>query len=626
MIYCQKHFVFGFYFIMENSKSSWTNDFKKKMKKTETNEYWLNEYTTKNEGMETKETDDLQKMKKIDQMEMENYKHVELLQNISILKDDFESVIEGGFINNKIETENFNNETENFNDETENFNGMEGDISGDKDGDDGSDYTGGNSGVTKKTKNDDDDDDDTGVNKIGNDILAKTGWSKEFDKKVKQIFGEDGFFSDSLGIVAEWIAYAVDILDGDRLNELYLLITNGFANGLSNNKANKYDKKIIYDLFCYLIVLIMSMCVFTSFYFLYFFREWKTDDYYQTVYDYYREKLKTDKYTSTILGVPIDTFITTITAFHFLFSYIPKHIFNIRDHMILPYVYLIIVSFVDSVNQGFLPFLRSCIVLDMKKISKTPMYTILLMITLFYVFLAFIPFIIRLLTSPASIFFNIFMMVLWVIMTIFISPLIAFFMLGCYFIYHVFLILFVDKVDPTKPVPVGNISYMLFNRMVNQTYEYIEKLDKPKCNPASDSCTGEQFDFFKKYFKFYLYDKIIDPAHLFFIRHFISANFVFFSFLVCIHSFYIKNNMLRTILMTMFSMIGILTMIAFRWFNPMEIIYTVKNGKIPENLALFPLLGFLIIMMVCLYNKFHSVDYYGYMILWMLFLYGITNL
>jgi len=561
---------------MENSKTFWKDGFKEKIKKTEIDEYWLKDLDSPNEsntqqkennkeentkeGMDTNNYTDLKELdriKQIQQMEMENYKHIELLQNISDLKDDVHSVIEEGYHKKKNE-----NNSETFYEDYVDI-GDTGDM-GDMDN---MDDMGDESGQENFTE---------GMKKCK---------SKKKTKKSK--FWNNYY----VNMIQKKAKYLVDLLDGggNRLNKLYIKTSNKIANVLSGNTATKSDKKFIYNYLCYFIVLLMSIFVFMDFYFLFaIYNEefWKEPEKYSEKKDNLNEHSEKMPLINSIFGVAISSFIFIITTFHWMISYVPLKYLSIRNHMIVPYMFLFIIHYVSGIHQGFFSFFKSFLQVDYKKISKNSLYIFVLILCIYFTGKIIVKFLIDhpnyVPTDMIRGLFFLFIVVIFFIIMMMTQPIVGYFLCGCYFLYYAFVpILFHDQGF------FGNIS-KVYHSLTEINYEYIAELEKGKCLPGVHPCKNHDGKLS------WIYDYMIEPAHVFVIRHFLTFTFSFYLWKLLFESFlYVRSFQLKMALAFISITLSILLMISGDWFTAIKITYD-DGQKFFSNyyhLGLLPLIA-----------------------------------
>jgi hypothetical protein len=574
---------------MDELKTSWNVGFKEKIRDKDKNEYWLKELPK--EGMEgDSQTDsqtenvkgvldlmEIERLKTIKQMEMENFKHVELLQNISDLRENMESVIEGGYHKKPVP----NAASAAIPQDSENGHKWYDDHF-DGDGDDGDD---GNDGDHFDIDGDGGDDGD-GYDTDGQENFVE-GMKKCKVKKPKigKIF-DTPFFRK----IGKLIKYLVSFLDmnSKQLTRLYVRIANGIADVLSGDTATKSDKKFIYVYLCYFVVIVMSIFVFMDFYYVFAFDEtWKETETYKDKKDVLNEKFKGNSFFDTVIGVALDSFIFMITTFHWLFSYVPVNYLGFRNSTVIPYLFLFVFSFVSKIHTGLITFLKSLFLVDIKKISKNTSFIFITLSCLFFAFKFigvflynhqnFIP------KDMITGLFFLFIVTIFLILIMMTQPILAYMICTFYFLYYAFIpILFHGDgfVDNMKKV---------YESLTTLNYEYKPELDKNNCLPGMHECNDPGvIGWIMSYF--------IEPSHLFICRHFLTFIFSFYLWKMMFDAFlYIKSFQLKIILIFICLTVSFLLMLGGDWFTAMEIRYVGGKGFYSSyfHLGLLPLFGVL---------------------------------
>ena len=498
---------------MDELKTSWNVGFKEKLREKDKNEYWLKELPK--EGMENNSQTEnvkgvldlmeIERLKTIKQMEMENFKHVELLQNISDLRENMESVIEGGYHKKSVPNGGDGvaaaaavpRDSENghkwYDDHFDNDDG----------GDDGDHFAG------DEGDHFDGDGQENFVEGMKKCKIKKPKIGKMFDTP---------FFRK----IGKLIKYLVSFLDmnSKQLTRLYVRIANGIADVLSGDTATKSDKKFIYVYLCYFVVIVMSIFVFMDFYYVFAFDEtWKETETYKDKKDVLNENFKGNSFFDTVIGVALDSFIFMITTFHWLFSYVPVNYLGFRNSTVIPYLFLFVFSFVSKIHSGFLTFLKSLFLVDIKKISKNTSFIFITLACLFFAFKFigvflynhqnFIP------KDMITGLFFLFIVTIFLIFIMMTQPIIAYMICTFYFLYYAFIpIIFHGDglVDNMKKV---------YESLTTLNYEYKTELDKNNCLPGMHECNDPGvIGWIMSYF--------IEPSHLFICRHFLTFIFSFY--------------------------------------------------------------------------------------------------
>jgi hypothetical protein len=300
-----------------------------------------------------------------------------------------------------------------------------------------------------------------------------------------------------------------------------------------------------------------------KFYFLFAFDEtWKVPEKYDAKKAYFNDNLKGNSAMDAIIGVAIDSFMFIMITFHWLLSYVPRNYLYMKNHMLLPYLFWFILIFVSGIHEGLFSFLKSLIMVDYKKISK---YTIYTFITIFCVYFTAKKIVLLLKDHPSLIpkdmitfLFFLFVVVVFFIIMMMTQPIVAYFLCGCYLLYYLFM-------------PVGFFSKIgkVYETLTELNYEYIDELEYGKCMPGIHPC--KNIGILQ-----WIYVYMIEPAHLFVIRHFLSFIFTFFLLKLMIDAnFYVKSVQLKTILMFLCFIISLLLMIAGGWFKSMIVSYNI---------------------------------------------------
>lgn len=595
---------------MEELKTFWNAGFKEKIREKDKNEYWLKEFgksgsPSTQEGMKSdsqtnSQTEnvkgvldlmEIERMKTIEKMEMENYKHVELLQNISDLKENMESVIEGGYHKKSVpgvgvgvgvggavphDSESGHKwHDDHFDDH---FDDIGGDVSGgDISGGDVNGH-GGHSG----DHFDDASGDDTGHDGQENFVEGMKKCKKK--KRTTATMFDTPFFRK----IAKFIKYLVSFLDmsSTQLTRLYQRIADGIADVLSGDTATKSDKKFIYVYLCYFVVIVMSIFVFMDFYYVFAFDEtWKKTETYTEKKDILNENFKGNSFFDTVIGVALDSFIFTITTFHWLFSYVPVNYLGFRTSTVIPYLFLLVFSFVREIHTGLVTFLKSLFLVDYKKITKNLSYIFITLTCLIFTFKIIGVF---LYNNPKYVpkdiitfLFFLFVVIIFLIIMMMTQPLIAYMICTFYFLYYAFIpvIFHGDGL-------VGNMK-KVYESLTTLNYEYTSELDKNNCLPGIHECSNPGiFGWIMSY--------MIEPSHLFICRHFLTFIFSFYLWKLMFDAFlYVKSFQLKIMLIFICLTISLLLMIGGDWFTAMEIGYLGGKGFYRSyfHLGLLPMFG-----------------------------------
>lgn len=575
---------------MEELKTSWNAGFKEKIREKDKNEYWLKELPK--EGMENNSQTEnvkgvldlmeIERLKTIKQMEMENFKHVELLQNISDLRENMESVIEGGYHKKSVpnggdgvataaSASDVPRDSENghkwYDDHFDNDDG----------GDDGDHFAGGDGDHFAG------DDGDHFAGDGQENFVEGMKKCKIKKPKIGKMF-DTPFFRK----IAKFIKYLVSFLDmsSTQLTRLYQRIADGIADVLSGDTATKSDKKFIYVYLCYFVVIVMSIFVFMDFYFVFAFDEtWKKTETYTEKKDILNENFKGNSFFDTVIGVALDSFIFTVTTFHWLFSYVPVNYLGFRTSTVIPYLFLLVFSFVREIHTGLLTFLKSLFLVDYKKITKNLSYIFITLTCLIFTFKIIGVF---LYNNPKYVpkdiitfLFFLFVVIIFLIIMMMTQPLIAYMICTFYFLYYAFIpvIFHGDGL-------VGNMK-KVYESLTTLNYEYTSELDKNNCLPGIHECSNPGiFGWIMSY--------MIEPSHLFICRHFLTFIFSFYLWKLMFDAFlYVKSFQLKIMLIFICLTISLLLMIGGDWFTAMEIGYLGGKGFYRSyfHLGLLPMFG-----------------------------------
>ena len=576
---------------MDEFKTSWNAGFKEKIREKDKNEYWLKDLgnsgsQSTQEGMKSdSQTDsqtnshtdsqaenekgvldlmEIERLKTIKQMEMENYKHVELLQNISDLKENMESVIEGGYHKKPVPVSP--TEVRNVSDPSK-----------DKNKDD----------VWYDDHFDLDEHDEGDHFDVDGQESFVEGMKKCKKKKRKTAVMFDTPFFRKLG---KFIKYLVSFLDmsSTQLTRLYERIADRIADVLSGDTATKSDKKFIYVYLCYFVVIVMSIFVFMDFYYVFAFDEtWKEIQTYKDKKGILNENFKGNSFFDTVIGVALDSFIFVITTFHWLFSYVPVNYLGFRTSTMIPYLFLFVFDFVSKIHTGLFTFLKSLFLVDIKKISKNMSYIFITITCLFFTFNIIGQFLYNHPTYvPKDIItflFFLFVVTIFLILMMMTQPVIAYTICTFYFLYYAFIpiIFHGDGL-------VGNMK-KVYEDLTNLNYEYTAELDKNKCLPGIHECSNPGvFGWIMSY--------LIEPSHLFICRHFLTFIFSFYLWKLMFDAFlYVKSFQLKIMLIFICVIVSFLLMLGGDWFTAMEIRYNGGEGFYSSyfHLGLLPLFGVL---------------------------------
>ena len=575
---------------MDELKTSWNAGFKEKIKEKDKNEYWLKELPK--EGMEGDSQSDsqtenvkgvldlmeIERLKTIKQMEMENFKHVELLQNISDLRENMESVIEGGYhkkpvpngVGGNVDASSAasGHDAENGHKWYDDHFEVDGDhfeVDGDGFGDhfDGYDTDG--------------DGQENFVEGMKKCKIKKPKIGKLFDTP----------FFRKIGKIIKYLVSFLD-MNSKQLTRLYVRIANGIADVLSGDTATKSDKKFIYVYLCYFVVIVMSIFVFMDFYFVFAFDEtWKETETYKDKKDVLNENFKGNSFFDTVIGVALDSFILMVTTFHWLFSYVPVNYLGFRTSTVIPYLFLLVFSFVGKIHDGLLTFLKSLFLVDIKKISKNTSFILITLACLFFAF-KFIG--VFLYNHPTYVpkdmvtcLFFLFIVTIFLILIMMTQPIIAYMICTFYFLYYAFIpILFHGD------GLVGNMK-KVYESLTTLNYEYTPELDKNNCLPGIHECNDPGVIG-------WIMSYLIEPSHLFICRHFLTFIFSFYLWKMMFDAFfYIKSFQLKIMLIMICLTVSFLLMLGGDWFTAMEIRYLGGKGFYTSyfHLGLLPLFGVL---------------------------------
>ena len=576
---------------MDELKTSWNAGFKEKIKEKDKNEYWLKELPK--EGMEGDSQSDsqtenvkgvldlmeIERLKTIKQMEMENFKHVELLQNISDLRENMESVIEGGYHKKPVP------------------NGVGVGVGGNVAAASGHDAENGHKWY-----------DDHFENEVDGDHFEVDGDGDHFDGYDTDGDGQENFvegmkrckvkkpkigklfdtpFFRKIGKIIKYLVSFLD-MNSKQLTRLYVRIANGIADVLSGDTATKSDKKFIYVYLCYFVVIVMSIFVFMDFYFVFAFDEtWKETETYKDKKDVLNENFKGNSFFDTVIGVALDSFILMVTTFHWLFSYVPVNYLGFRTSTVIPYLFLLVFNFVGKIHSGLITFLKSLFLVDIKKISKN---TSFILITLSCLFFAFKFIGVFLYNHPTYVpkdmvtcLFFLFIVTIFLILIMMTQPIIAYMICTFYFLYYAFIpILFHGD------GLVGNMK-KVYESLTTLNYEYTPELDKNNCLPGIHECNDPGVIG-------WIMSYLIEPSHLFICRHFLTFIFSFYLWKMMFDAFfYIKSFQLKIMLIMICLTVSFLLMLGGDWFTAMEIRYLGGKGFYTSyfHLGLLPLFGVL---------------------------------
>ena len=598
---------------MDELKTSWNVGFKEKIREKNKNEYWLKSLdnhpdSQTQEGMKIKSKSEnvkgvldldrqnfesvdadssslgnprkefskgimeMERMKTIEQMEMENYKHVELLQNISDLRENVDSVIEGGYHKKTVPVVAVPVSSEPVaagpsKDKDENIYKWYDDDYGDF----------GNSDHF------DDHFDDNGEQESFVEGMKKC---KKKKPKINAAVFNNPYFRKLMKIVK----YLVSFLDmnSKQLTRLYEKIANGIADVLSGDTATKSDKKFIYVYLCYFVVLVMSIFVFMDFYYVFAFDEtWKETQTYTDKKSILNEYFKGNSFFDTVIGVALDSFIFVVTTFHWLFSYVPVNYLGFRTSTVIPYLFLFVFSFVSKIHDGLITFMKSLFLVDYKKITKNTSYMFIMITCFFFTFKAIGLF---LYNNPnyvpkdiITFLFFLFVVIIFLIIMAITQPMIAYMICTFYFLYYAFIPIMFHG-DGL----VGNMKNV-YQDLTTLNYEYTPELDKNKCLPGIHECSNPGiFGWIMGY--------LIEPSHLFICRHFLTFIFSFYLWKLMFDAFlYIKSFQLKIMLIFICITVSLLLMIGGDWFTAMEIRYEGGKGFYSSyfHLGLLPLFGVL---------------------------------
>jgi len=400
-----------------------------------------------------------------------------------------------------------------------------------------------------------------------------------------------------------------DILNGrgNAVNRFYTKTSEYIADKLSGNTATKSDHKFVYKYFSAFIVILLSILVFMNFYFLFYFGTaehpnltgWNQDDYHVIIKEYLTELLVGIPILSIICDIGIKAFISVVAFFHWLFPYLFRVYWGIGSHIVLPNMYFLINYLVGTIHKAIFPFFMSLLTIDFAKLYKNPFYPIVLLLCIIEIgkvlmntgneFSKSVTNVNLAAVSKMYRFWvSLFLFVCWLILMFIFSPPLALFACGCYFWYYSFVPLFFYG----KGL-FGNVSDIIHS-LDNFNYEYIPQRDNKNCIPGVHPCQEHGT-------LGWIYEFLIEPSHIFFVRHIFTFIPVLFLLTLLIQAYlYIQSSQLKMSLVLVSLLSSILLVFGGNWFSPMTLQYPIHSDKrVAQEMGYLPLMGGLGFLFFC---------------------------
>jgi len=633
-----------------NTKTTWNNDFFKGL--GENPDDWSNKidsyfsmFFSKKEGLkEKKETlDEIEKKEKEkekekekkkkekeqmkEKKEMENYKHIELLKNIFDLKENIESVMEGGMFSDSSDDE-LDSEDDDIRIEEEKKTKKVKTKKKQKKGE----------GLKNKKEEDEEEKDDTKKdeketsNKEGaTDFTDSNNYKNDDDSNLddnKKNFNSSAntiLEMNPLGYIISKMDEILDILENkrDAMNNFYIKTAKHIADNLSDGTATPSDQKFIYEYFGYFIVTIMSLMVFLNFYFLIYFGNdvdvngrliyenlsgWNKSDYYKTATEYYYNFFQNIPLLSVFfyqfVEIGVDSFIYIISTFHWLFPYLFIEYWAIGSHVVLPNMYFLINYLVDQVHQALYPFILSMFPtrFSFKELTSNKIFLFATIITFYHyckgwmddeklkllrMFRNQIP----LPSGFITFIIFIFMVIIFIMLNLITIVLCAYFSIYAiviYFLYYSFV--------PLCFYGEGLLKNLrnVFDSLNHFNYQYIARTDDPKCIPGVHPCKEHGFIG-------WIFEFLVEPSHVFVVRHFFSFVLALFFLVFMVVSFYtVQSAYFKKVLILISLGLSIAIMMMGNWFSRMTLLFPIhKDKRVDQELGFLPLLSGLGFLIIC---------------------------
>lgn len=620
-------FILLFYFIDMSKKTFWSESFRDSLTNAKEALFMKSKENFQNKKEDEKEDKEDEKLilekemtkrlkeeyqKKQKRMEMENYKHIELMENIDDEDDKMEEddknmkksnlnvesikklVKSFSTLNEKIKKLNkFKNKKE---EEEKKENEKEEEKKKKKKENEKEEET-------KEEKKEEEKEEETkeeGKEEEKEEEEKKEENTKEsFNTKENYSNINSSTITDSLRVFFKAAQKAFNSLGSD-IDKINSYVPDAICSILSlGEKLNNQDKQVIKTTWLHLVSFFITIYVFINWFYVIYFEKLANDFVDPDVFYPYLKFFKNIPGHSLLaffLEVPLKVLDTMKDFCLYFLKTLPLE-WGIGLEILIPLFLYLIYTSTTNINPNIIEYVNDLI--NGERISGT--YTgIALILTLAFIIVK-IPWVFT--TSAifdGPIISAIYTLVWFIIKFLVCIPITTF----CLILYYVYYSFFVILFQPIRDLGFLGTLNEIHEKFVNFNPLYSEVLQNANCVSSSDSCKEQTF------FGFFI-NLIIIPSLVFVIRHFLSfiiVLFLVFSVLTAYHS--INSFSLKMNLVSIFGVIIFGIILLCKWMNPMTIGFPISpdiNENKQINMGYAPFLGGINIMIIIMYFLFSNL-------------------